>query len=286
MAHPQREPQTHSASPAEVAKTLARIISVLHQPEFAQVFTQALMDLTGAEDGTLLWFKSDHLPEVAYNVPRADGGESTLDAYLQGAFLLDPFYRAAGIDGLRGIFSLKQLAPEGFRDSEYFSTWYPLTGFRDECGVLLPLPDGFLHCALTTMTADRYFSVEQLQIISDAFPAIEALAQSHWAQAPQFSAKQPQARQQLNGALATFGSSLLTRREREVIEYVLLGNSTRRIAEKLGVSGETIKLHRKHAYSKLDISSQAQLFHLFMDCILSIPQNNNEDPLIAYQQRA
>ena len=71
-----------------------------------------------------------------------------------------------------------------------------------------------------------------------------------------------------------------------MIEYVLLGNSTRRIAEKLGVSGETIKLHRKHAYSKLDISSQAELFHLFMDCILSIPQNNNEDPLIAYQQRA
>ena len=64
MAPPQREPQTHSASPAEVAKTLARIISVLHQPEFAQVFTQALMDLTGAEDGTLLWFKSDQLPEV------------------------------------------------------------------------------------------------------------------------------------------------------------------------------------------------------------------------------
>ena len=226
------------------------------------------------------------MPEVAYNVPRTDGGESTLDAYLQGAFLLDPFYRAAGIDGSRGIFSLENLAPEGFRDSEYFSTWYPLTGFNDECGVLLSLPDGFLHCALTTMTADRYFIAEQLHIISDAFPAIEALAQSHWGKAPQFSPKQPQGRQQLNGALATFGSSLLTRREREVVEYVLLGNSTRRIAEKLGVSGETIKLHRKHAYSKLDISSQAELFHLFMDCILSIPQDNNEDPLIAYQQRA
>ena len=285
MAHPQVESRTHSPGLAEVVNILAQVIPVLHKAEFPQVFTQALMDLTGAEDGTLLWFKSDRLPQVAYNVPRTDGAESTLDAYLQGAFLLDPFYRAAGIDGLRGIFALKDLAPEGFRDSEYFSTWYPLTGFNDECGVLLTLPDGFLHCALTTMTADRHFSFEQLQVISDAFAAIEALAQSHWANAPQFSHQQPPIRQQLNGALATFGSSLLTRREREVIEYVLLGNSTRRIAEKLSVSAETIKLHRKHAYSKLDISSQGELFHLFIDCILSIPQNYNEDPLIAYQQR-
>lgn len=285
MANPQVKSQIQAAPLAEVANTLARVICVLHKPEFPQVFTRALMDLTGAEDGTLLWFKADGLPQVAYNVPRIDGGTSTLDAYLQGAFLLDPFYRAAGIDNLRGIFGLRDLAPEGFRDSEYFSTWYPLTGFNDECGVLLSLPNGFLHCALTTITANRYFSVEQLQGIADAFPAIEALAQSHWANAPQFSPKQPQIRDQLNDALATFGSSLLTRREREVIEYVLLGNSTRRIAEKLGVSAETIKLHRKHAYSKLDISSQGELFHLFMDCILSIPQDYNKDPLIAYQQR-
>ena len=134
------------------------------------------------------------------------------------------------------------------------------------------------------MAPDRFFTAEQLKTIADAFPAIEALAQSHWANAPQFNPKQPQIRQQLNGALATFGSSLLTRREREVVEHVLLGNSTRRIAEKLGVSAETIKLHRKHAYSKLDISSQGELFHLFMDCIFSIPQDYNKDPLIAYQQ--
>jgi DNA-binding CsgD family transcriptional regulator len=285
MKHPQVEPNIASANLAEVAATLARVIPALHEHEFPQIFTQALMDLTGAEDGTLLWFRSDHLPQVAYNEPRTDGAESSLDAYLQGAFLLDPFYRAAGLDGLRGIFSLGELAPEGFRDSEYFSTWYPLTGFNDECGVLLSLPDGFLHCALTNMTPDRFFTAEQLRSIADAYPAIEALAQSHWANAPQFNPKQPQIRQQLNGALATFGSSLLTRREREVVEYVLLGNSTRRIAEKLGVSAETIKLHRKHAYSKLDISSQGELFHLFMDCIFSIPHGYNKDPLIAYQQR-
>ena len=73
MAHPQVESRIHSPGLAEVVNILAQVIPVLHKAEFPQVFTQALMDLTGAEDGTLLWFKSDRLPQVSYNVPRTDG---------------------------------------------------------------------------------------------------------------------------------------------------------------------------------------------------------------------
>jgi DNA-binding CsgD family transcriptional regulator len=68
----------------------------------------------------------------------------------------------------------------------------------------------------------------------------------------------------MESSLAAFGSSILTRREQQITGMVLLGNSTRLIAEKLAISTETVKLHRKHAYAKLDISSQAELFSLFM----------------------
>ena len=71
-------------------------------------------------------------------------------------------------------------------------------------------------------------------------------------------------RERMHRSLAAFGASVLTRRERQVVELVLLGHNTRLIAEKLGISIETVKLHRKHAYAKLDISSQAELFFLFM----------------------
>ena len=55
------------------------------------------------------------------------------------------------------------------------------------------------------------------------------------------------------------------------------------IAEKLGISIETVKLHRKHAYAKLDINSQAELFYLFMEALAHSSGDASVDPLIAYQ---
>ena len=55
------------------------------------------------------------------------------------------------------------------------------------------------------------------------------------------------------------------------------------MAEKLGISAETVKLHRKHAYAKLDISSQAEVFYLFVDALASHTGHGTEDPLMSYQ---
>ena len=94
------------------------------------------------------------------------------------------------------------------------------------------------------------------------------------------------ARTRLQEALGAFGSSVLTRREQQVIELVLLGNSTRLVADKLGISAETVKLHRKHAYAKLDISSQAELFYLFVDALASHTGDSGADPLTSYHQHS
>ncbi|MGD2008212.1 MAG: hypothetical protein PVJ95_08065 [Cellvibrionales bacterium] len=75
---------------AQFAGAAAEVIGALHQPAFPKVLTETLMSLTGAEDGTLLWFRDDDLPEVAFNTNRLDGRPSTLASYLQGSFLLDP----------------------------------------------------------------------------------------------------------------------------------------------------------------------------------------------------
>ncbi len=268
---------------AKFAAAAARVVSALHQSEFPETITKTLMELTGAEDGTLLWFAPDRMPKVVYNTNRIDGRESTLATYLQGSFLLDPFYRAAALDGRRGVFTLKELAPRGFKNSDYFHNWYTKSGFTDECGVLLSLPKGFLHFTLTTMTPSYHFTTRRLATIADAMPAIEALVHTHWAAADVSAG--PAMRRQLDRALTTFGSSVLTNREREVVELVLLGNSTRHIAEKLNLALETIKLHRKNSYAKLDISSQSELFSLFMDCMVSIPLDSDDDPLMAYHGR-
>jgi hypothetical protein len=49
---------------------------------------------------------------------------------------------------------------------------------------------------------------------------------------------------------------------------------------------ETVKLHRKHAYAKLEVSSQAELFYLFLDSVMSAVDYAGGDTLVSYLQPA
>ena len=53
--------------------------------------------------------------------------------------------------------------------------------------------------------------------------------------------------------------SLLTSREREVLQLLAEGHSTKRIALRLGVSAKTIATHREHLQQKLAVDSIAEL---------------------------
>ena len=78
-----------------------------------------------------------------------------------------------------------------------------------------------------------------------------------------------------------------TAKKRVKLEFknlVLRGHSTRTLAEKLRISTDTVKLHRKHAYAKLEVSSQAELFYLFLDSVMSAENYQGGDALVAYMQ--
>ena len=70
----------------------------------------------------------------------------------------------------------------------------------------------------------------------------------------------------------------------KVVNMILHGHSTRNVAECLSISVEAVNLHRKHAYAKLGIGSQAELFDLFLDSIMSANNYQGGDTLIAYLQ--
>ena len=46
---------------------------------------------------------------------------------------------------------------------------------------------------------------------------------------------------------------------------LLAGHSTKSAARELAISDGTVKVHRKHIYQRLAVSSQTQLFRLFLD---------------------
>ncbi len=89
----------------------------------------------------------------------------------------------------------------------------------------------------------------------------------------------------IDAAVANFGTSLLTPREVQVLHLVLHGNSAKEAARSLNISLETVKQHRKSAYNKVGISSQKELFDLFVSALRITKFGFRGDPLASYINR-
>ena len=70
--------------------------------------------------------------------------------------------------------------------------------------------------------------------------------------------------QQIERALTEFGRELLTARERHVVHLILLGLPSKVAAIKLRIAPKTERVHRRNAYAKLGVKSQAELFRQFL----------------------
>ncbi|MBL4749931.1 MAG: helix-turn-helix transcriptional regulator [Amylibacter sp.] len=66
----------------------------------------------------------------------------------------------------------------------------------------------------------------------------------------------------------SFGEGVLTKRERSVARMILTGHSSNSIVLNLDISLPTVKTHRRNIYAKLQISSQAELFSLFVQKLI------------------
>ena len=268
----------------EFSNQLATLIPTVGRSEFPQALINLFKAMVPIDDATILVYPGTDLPVVEYFEIPIESEKSTLDVFVKGAFLLDPYYLAATQDKKFGVFRMCELAPSGFKDGEYYKTWYKNCGYQDECGFIIPLEgSGFINIALGRAQGKPAFTKRQLTIFESIHPTIEALCQAHWTDTD----TEPNGvnlRAQLHSALNAFGSSLLTERESQVINLVLHGHSTKTVAEKLSISVETVKLHRKHAYAKLEISSQAELFYLFLDSVMSAQDYSGGDTLVAYMQ--
>lgn len=246
--------------------------------DFATALVRGLRTLTPIDDATVLHYGSGDLPDIVYREDPGARGASTMERFLQGAFLLDPYYQTATKARRFGLFRLDELAPERFRESEYYRSWYRNCGYSDECGYLVDLGNGaFLNVALGRL-GRRRFSDAQRVLLRAIQPAVDSLCREHWGT---HRASSDGLRQQLHAALDSFGSSLLTERETQVINLVLHGHSTKAAAQELGIAAETAKLHRKHAYAKLKVSSQAELFYLFVDSLMNAADYRGGDALAA-----
>lgn len=214
----------------------------------------------------LFVYEGNHRPLALFDTFPAARRKVYVDDYQSGPYLLDPIYLACARGQPAGLWRLRQLAPDHFYLGEYYLTYYQQTGLAEEVAFFVDLGAG-TRGVLSLMRADTRvaFSDDDLAWLACARAAVEQVTGEAWAL---HRAGPPRPAQDLDFAIRAafdqFGAHCLTQREQEIVQLLLRGHSSASVADVLGISPGTVKIHRKHLYAKLAINSQSELLGLFI----------------------
>ncbi|MGY2315106.1 MULTISPECIES: LuxR C-terminal-related transcriptional regulator [unclassified Pseudomonas] len=238
-------------------RSVGQMIDALDQPNFWTQLVRLLDQYVPFDSWVVLLFSSEHKPLVFAECPGQDGEPDHLfQDYLNGLYLLDPFYIASREHSRTGLFRLAEVAPEHFELTEYYQRYFRLNVVADEIQFNCQQPDGRTLCL--SLGSKQRFDPQQIALLSLIQPWVLGLLRQRLPhELNQVSA--PQAPIHNDG----WGAQL-TARELDVGRLMLSGCSSKEIARKLEISVETVKVHKKHMYSKLGIKSQSELFSIFL----------------------
>lgn len=263
---------------------LAHVVDALETDRFFAALRDFINAAVRIDNCVALVFSCDAPPLILHQwSPQQPNYFQML--YCQGAYVLDPFYRVSLDDRRGGTHLLDDIAPDSFNESEFYQTYYRKVQMIDEIGLLFPIDDKrTLHLSLGRRAQSEPYTAEDVACVRGIEPLLQSFLLRHarqaidlWRQAPQDVPHTDSA----DGALITtrwLAAYHVTGREAEIAAMVLRGHSNTSIGLTLNISTETVKVHRRNLYAKVRISSQAELFLLFINHIL---ENGNAVATIA-----
>jgi len=233
----------------------------------AEVMAAAIDVLVDHEGTCLLAFHRDAAPDVVHHTLEPEQRKHYLDRYLAGPYLLDPLYQLALDPQKPAICRFRDKAPDRFHSSEYYRQYCERTHLLDEVDYLVDASADTV-LALVIGRRTRRFTRIDIDRLAAIEPTVSACMLEIWQRRDDVSGKDA-ARDVLHGRLKDcfeqFGKSVLTDREREISQLLLRGHSSKSVARELSIAPGTVMVHKRNLFAKLGISSQYQLFSLFID---------------------
>ena len=170
-------------------------------------------------------------------------------------------------------------------ESSYYSGYYSGTGTVDEAVYLARLHAGnVINLSMMRLPHHGEFSEQEYESLYLLAEPVSELLKRH-SEHNDFAITnliQPGINHQIDLAFRTFGASMLSPREKAVLEMMLRGYGTDISAQKLEIAVETVRRHRKSIYRKLDVNSQTDLFSLFINAMSCLGEAAGADPLSIY----
>ena len=266
-------------------RDISRAIASLGTENFFAELIAAVRGQVRIDYPQVWLYHRDLPPRVLYHEIPQEGVSAQIDQYLDGPYREDPFYQASMNQPRSKIYRLSRVTAGKLQDSSYYREYYADTGTVDEAIYLAKLGGGnVINLSMMRLPRNGEFSDEDYEALYLLAEPISELLKSH-SEHGSFAVTnllQPGIDHQIDLAFRTFGQSILSPREKDVLELMLRGYGTDTSAERLDIAVETVRRHRKSIYRKLDVNSQTDLFSLFINAMSCVGQAGGEDPLTIY----
>ena len=264
---------------------LANIVAHVGEPIFfQQVFAAIEAQVPVAMPQAWLYHK-DLPPKLLDHKISKEAYTSQVDKYLEGPYREDPFFKISLSAPRNNCYRLSRLITGNFEDSSYHRDYYGSTGTVDEAIIVTRLGDGsVVNISFMRLESHGEFSDGEYNWLYSVSQVIAELIELHTRREEfvESNLLQPGVDHHIQQGFEYFGTSYVSEREQEVLELLLRGYGADTSAERLNISLETVRRHRKSIYKKLDVNSQADLFALFINTIPYVAQAKGQDPLQIY----
>ncbi|MEP5765034.1 MAG: helix-turn-helix transcriptional regulator [Halieaceae bacterium] len=264
---------------------LSRAIGALGSDQFFPLLTEAICRQIKVDYPQIWLYHSELPPRCIYHEVPAYAQRAQIELYLEGPYREDPFYQISMNQPRGRFYRLADLIEGQLEDSHYYRDYYGDTATVDEVIYLARLANGsVINISLMRKSGHGQFDREEFSFLRALAAPIAELLRSH-SQLADFNNRyllEPDIDGVIDHAFQAFGSSLLSPREKSVLELMLRGYGSHASADRLGIALETLRRHRKSIYRKLDVSSQTDLFSLFINSLSYLGEAGIGDPLSVY----
>ncbi|CAG8873396.1 helix-turn-helix transcriptional regulator [Pseudomonas fluorescens] len=245
-----------------VHQGLARVFTAVGRDSFWRALVDTLRLLVPLDNALVALMRPGHVPRLLIDFDAKGSTEEheELADYSAGMYLLDPFYQAACAGIADGLHSLDSVAPDQFQHSEYYLSYFSTVVGGDELQFMVNVDGAVLGLSLGRST--RFSLEEQGRLLCVRDWVLAAMRRHLDLLPPEGPVAEPPA-----GDLATLldrFDARLTQREIETARLILQGFSSKAIAQQLGISPETVKVHRRNLYHKLNVNGHGELFALVL----------------------
>ncbi|WP_211188363.1 helix-turn-helix transcriptional regulator [Gordonia asplenii] len=250
---------------------VSRIVSAVGTCEFGASVDEFLRHYVEFDMTCIFAFHPSSTPLLIHDGYSASVSRNALSSYLKGGYLLDPFYVACTSDVGDGLWRMADVAPDEFFVSDFAASHEVHPCISDESGTLIEeigyvvtLADGWRATySLMRNRCGEQFSDDQFAGLTALAPLLSAAIRRHVELVSATSSERRPG--EIESVLQRAFCDRLTAAQFRVVNLILRGHSSQSVAKELHITEGTAKLHRHNAYQRLGVTSQAELFRMFID---------------------